>query len=199
MSDMSAQLSFDDFAGPQALIDRYFFALFPPLNVASDVGRIAQDLRKEKSLHGPALLTERFHVTLLHLGDYAGARPDIVSIARAVGDQLRADLFDICFDRAASFARKGGNAPLVLQGTDGVESVIAFQRALVNAVKRSSLHRLAKGSFTPHMTLLYDDQVVPAEPVAPVGWEVKEFVLVHSLIGKTQHTVLGRWALRTQP
>jgi len=43
MGDMSEQLSFDDFAAPQALTDRYFFALYPPPGVASDVARIGQD------------------------------------------------------------------------------------------------------------------------------------------------------------
>ena len=199
MGALSAQLSFDDFAGPLALTDRYFFALYPPLDVASGVGQIALEQRKGRGLQGKPLLTDRFHVTLLHLGDYAEERPDIVSAAQAVAENLRADAFDICFDRVASFARKAAKAPLVLQGSEGVHDVIAFQQKLANAMKRSSLHRLAKGSFTPHMTLLYDDQTVAEEPVQPVGWNVREFVLVRSLIGKTQHIVLGRWALGSQP
>jgi 2'-5' RNA ligase len=50
--------------------------------------------------------------------------------------------------------------------------------------------------FTPHVTLLYDDRMVPEQAVEPISWRVREFVLTHSLLGKTQHVELGRWPLR---
>ncbi|MEO8153066.1 MAG: 2'-5' RNA ligase family protein [Rhizobacter sp.] len=195
MGDVSVQLSFDDFAEPAVLTDRYFFALYPPANVASEVAQMTLEQRNAKGLKGKPLQTERFHVTLLHLGDYAEERSDIVSIAVSAANGILSGDFDVGFDRMASFTGKGGKAPLVLQGGAGVQDVIAFQRTLADAIKRTSLHKWAKGSFTPHMTLMYDDRLVPEEAVEPVSWKVQEFALVRSLLNKTQHIVLGRWAL----
>ena len=36
-------------------------------------------------------------------------------------------------------------------------------------------------------------------PVDPVGWTVREFVLVRSLLGLTMHIPLARWKLRVMP
>jgi 2'-5' RNA ligase len=44
--------------------------------------------------------------------------------------------------------------------------------------------------------MLYDGRLVAGQPVEPIRWVVREFVLVHSLLGQTRHEVLGRWALR---
>ena len=46
------------------------------------------------------------------------------------------------------------------------------------------------------MTLLYDVESVPYQPVTPIAWTVREFAIVHSLVGKTEHCILGRWPLR---
>jgi 2'-5' RNA ligase len=49
--------------------------------------------------------------------------------------------------------------------------------------------------FEPHVTLAYTARDVAAEPVAPVSWLAGEFVLIHSLLGKTRHIPLARWPL----
>jgi len=33
------------------------------------------------------------------------------------------------------------------------------------------------------------------QPVEPFEWTVREFVLIHSLLGRTEYRVLGRWPL----
>ena len=51
-------------------------------------------------------------------------------------------------------------------------------------------------SFVPHVTLLRDKRrLLPSMPIEPVEWTVTEFVLVHSLLGKTTHRVLARFPL----
>jgi len=32
--------------------------------------------------------------------------------------------------------------------------------------------------------------------IQPIAWTVVDFVLIHSVLGKTVHNHLGRWALR---
>ena len=49
------------------------------------------------------------------------------------------------------------------------------------------------------MTLLYGDRFVADEPVKPpIRWAVHEFVLVHSLLGRSRYNVLARFPLRAQ-
>jgi 2'-5' RNA ligase len=57
---------------------------------------------------------------------------------------------------------------------------------------RKGMRRLATTNFTPHVTLLYDARDVDEFPVEPIGWTVKEFVLIRSLNG---HEHLVRWPL----
>jgi 2'-5' RNA ligase len=52
--------------------------------------------------------------------------------------------------------------------------------------------------YTPHVTLLYGDRLVADRPVDTVSWAVHEFVLVHSLLGRSRYNVLARFPLRAQ-
>lgn len=59
----------------------------------------------------------------------------------------------------------------------------------------TGLGRWVERNFTPHVTLLYDDRSVAPQAIEPIAWTVREFVLVHSLLGRTEHRILGRWSL----
>jgi 2'-5' RNA ligase len=50
-------------------------------------------------------------------------------------------------------------------------------------------------TFTPHLTLLYDKRRLPLQPVQPLRWLVREFVLVRSYLGQTRYQMEGCWAL----
>src|SRR5687768_3821336 len=112
-------------AAPQ-LTDRLFFAIFPNAGAAAQIASLAQQLRGEHGLKGKPLKTERFHVTLHHLGDYAGLPQGLVDVACTVAASIAAAPFDVTFDRAASFSTAPRNRPFVLRGGDGVASLIAF-------------------------------------------------------------------------
>jgi 2'-5' RNA ligase len=45
------------------------------------------------------------------------------------------------------------------------------------------------------MTLLYDSNYVEARDVAPVEWTARDYVLIHSFIGRSRYETLGRWSL----
>lgn len=182
-------------AAPQ-LTDRLFFAIFPNAGAAAQIATLAQQLREKNGLSGKPLKTERFHVTLHHLGDYAGLPKDLVEVACAAAAGIRAAPFNVTFDRAASFSTAPRNRPFVLRGDDGVVPLITFQQTLGDALKKTVLGRWAKPAYTPHVTLLYDDRSVPEQTVPAVSWTASEFVLIHSLIGQTLHVPLGRWPLR---
>ncbi len=68
------------------------------------------------------------------------------------------------------------------------------QEQLHDGLKANGLGKWAK-PYTPHVTLLYDNQQVPEQVIEPITWRVEEFVLVHSELGKTRHHILQRWPL----
>jgi RNA 2',3'-cyclic 3'-phosphodiesterase len=179
--------------------DRLFFAIFPDADTAAHIAQLALQLRAEHGLHGTPLKQERFHVTLHHLGDYAGLNHGIVAMAnQAAAAVVRQpfDLsFDISFDRAASFCSMPRNRPFVLRGGDGLAAVTAFQQSLSTEMTKAGLGRWAKRAYTPHVTLLYDDHCVAEQAVEPIRWTAHEFVLVHSLIKQSLHVPLARWPL----
>ncbi|KQY29795.1 2'-5' RNA ligase [Caulobacter sp. Root487D2Y] len=189
---MSDQFSLFD-APP--VTDRLFFAIFPDPATAACIAERADALRAAHRLNGRPLAPERFHITLHHLGDHAGVRRDIVAMAGQAAEAIRTAPFEVVFDRAASF-HNGGNNPFVLQGGEGLDALKVFQRDLGLAMARAGLGKLADKSFTPHVTMLYDRQLVAEQATAPVRWTVGGFTLVHSLLGRTEHVALGNWTLR---
>jgi 2'-5' RNA ligase len=194
---MPGQLSLAGFDPEPRASDRLFFALYPDSITARNIAHLAQQLRTEHGLKGEPLKAERFHITLHHLGDYAGLPQGVVAAAsEAASAVAAAPGFDLAFDRVASFAGKPGNRPFVLRGGERLADLVAFQRKLGEAMKKTSVGSWAEPRFTPHVTLLYDGKEVAEHGVDTVSWTVREFVLVHSLIGQTRHIVLGRWPLQ---
>jgi len=179
---------------PAPVTDRLFLATFPDPATAAAIRQRAEDLQASHGLSGRPLSVERFHVTLHHLGDHAGLRRDIVARATEAAEAVTAAPFEVTFDRVASF-NNGGNNPFVLQGGEGLAALKAFQSDLGLALARAGLGRLADRAFTPHVTLLYDRQLVAERAIEPVTWWVDGFTLIHSLLGRTEHVPLGRWSL----
>jgi len=194
--DQSPQLTLDGMAAQQPN-DRLFLAVFPDAETAARIAALAQSLRSELGLQGKPLRADRLHVTLHHLGDHAGLRQDIVANATNAAARMASSAFEVVFDRAGSFAGRQRNQPCVLRGDQGLVSLAAMQRELGERMNLAGLSRWVGKTFTPHVTLLYDDRSVAVQPIEPIDWKVREFVLVHSLVGRTEHRILGRWPLHT--
>jgi RNA 2',3'-cyclic 3'-phosphodiesterase len=184
---------------PPKPTDRLFFALFPSGEAIPQIVKTSQQLRDEHGLTGKSLSNDRLHVTLHHVGDYAGGLPNgLVEAAQAVASKIAMPAFDVTFDRAMSFAGSPRNKPFVLRGNetshDGLATLMAFQKDFYLAMCRAGLQDpRASAKFAPHVTLMYDSQGVAERVVEPIRWTVHDFVLVHSLIGQTKHIHLGRW------
>jgi RNA 2',3'-cyclic 3'-phosphodiesterase len=189
------QSSFPGFEAPATPTDRLFFAIFPDADAAGRIARLAQNLRSEHGLTGKPLAADRFHVTLQMLGDYPCLPEKVVAAAQAAAAAVRMPPFEVSFDRAASFSRGARNRPFVLQGGEGVATLMAFQRLLISALAAGGMAQGAAPAYTPHVTLLYDDRLVEQQPIEPIKWTAHEFVLVHSLLGQSRHIQLARWPL----
>jgi 2'-5' RNA ligase len=141
---------------------------------------------------GPPVREDLLHITLNHLGDYHGLPPSLVAQAHAAGEAVVAAPFPVALNRVMNFNR--GIA--VLSGDADIDGIVAFQRRLGVAMAGVGLGRLVEKAFTPHVTISYSDPKIDERTVEPIGWTVDELLLIHSLLGRTEHRVIGRWPLR---
>lgn len=178
---------------PPTPTDRLMFLLYPDAATAERIAAEARRLRAALGLRGPILETDRFHVTLHHLGDYVGLPAERVRQGEAAGAAMNVAPFEVSFDRALSFANRPGNNPFTLQAGEGLEALVAFQQTL--GLEMAKVGLKPDKAFVPHVTLLYDGQIVPAQAIAPIRWTVDRFVLVQSKLGQTRHIVLKTWGL----
>ena len=169
-----------------------FFALLPSPEDAQRIAQVAKTLRAEHCLAGKLLLPERLHVTLRDLGGYEeGAPEDVVAAAKAAAAAVSMPRFDVTFDRLLHFP---ASRAVVLRSGAPSAPLGALAQTLGQAVQQAGLRTKSGGAA--HMTLMYDERGVPECSIEPVGWTATEFVLIHSLVGKTEHLVLGRWPLQ---
>ncbi len=193
---MTEQLAFEAFDPPPPPTDRLFFAVFPSAEAAAQTAALAGQIRAAHGIRNKALAADRFHITLYHLGDYPGLPGEIVAAADNSAEALEMAPFEVTLDRVVSFKGRPGNRPLVLTGEEGVAALKAFHAALGVSMMKTELGRWVRPRFNPHLTLLYSGHEVAEEAVSPVRWMAREFVLVHSELGRTKHNILRRWPLR---
>ncbi|SDF77654.1 MULTISPECIES: 2'-5' RNA ligase family protein [unclassified Duganella] len=83
----------------------------------------------------------------------------------------------------------------MLTGSDGVVGVTALYRNLASALLKAGITGNPL-SYTPHVTLLYDDITAAPAAVTPIEWPVRELLLLHSHIGQARpYNILARWPL----
>ena len=195
---MADQILLPGFEPAPEPTDRLFFAVLPDPAVYQQIKLLTGGLRSTHGLTAHPVRSTRLHVSLHDLGDHAGMPGRLVEHACRAAASVAVAPFTLLFDGAMSFAsrsRVSGGSPLVLCGDEGVVGLLGLHRALAEALARAGV-RMKPGSATPHLTLLYDAKMVAQQVIEPVEWRVRDFVLLHSHIGKQQaYNVVGRWAL----
>jgi 2'-5' RNA ligase len=173
--------------------ERIFFAALPDAQTAARIYAQAEAFQRKHGFTGTLILPEHLHVTLFHLGDWAALPEEIVKLAKDAAGQVKAAPFEVVFPRAESFRNATGVYPFVLTGD--AKEWQTLHTSLAAALTKTGLGGATRGEFKPHVTLVYDKVRVKPLKIAPVSWTVREFVLVHSVLGKTTHSHLGRWPL----
>jgi RNA 2',3'-cyclic 3'-phosphodiesterase len=175
--------------------DRIFFACLPDREAAARIHTLAETQKRENGFQGNLILPEHLHVTLFHLGDWQILPQEIVDIAKRAAAEAASPSFDVTFPRVESFRNRTGVYPFVLTGDAAPWA--ALRSALGTTLKKNGLGGAvhAEDDFKPHVTLLRDSLRVKPKRVDPVTWTVRDFVLIHSLLGQTKHIHLGRWPL----
>jgi 2'-5' RNA ligase len=167
---------------------RLFLAVLPDERTARCIAAKAHHLRLSHGLTGKGVRPEHFHVTLCHVGDGIGLPREVVDLVKERAMSVVMPSFRVCFDRVESFR----NGALVLRGDDGVVGLDVLHQRVSDALDDEPRRARA---FTPHVTLLRDRHLVPEQPIEPIEWTVRELVLVHSLLGRTEHRHIARWSL----
>ncbi|HEY2022381.1 2'-5' RNA ligase family protein [Paraburkholderia sp.] len=191
---MPEQLWLPGLEAPPPPTDGLFFAVFPDANTAAGIAKFAQQVCTEPRARSKPLAPSRLHVTLRHLGNFAGGLPDeCVDAAKQAAASIAMAPFTVEFDAVVSFAKRPRPGPAVLVGGDGVLGLHALHDALEAALQKAGFGPAPP--FTPHVTLAYGLPWAERRPAEPACWNVREFALVHSLLGRTKHSVLARWTL----
>ncbi|WP_144150356.1 2'-5' RNA ligase family protein [Paraburkholderia sp. BCC1885] len=185
---------------PPVATDGLFFAVLPDANTAASITKLSQQIRGEIRSKGKPLAANRLHVTLSYLGNFAGGLPQgLVDAAIKAAASIKMEPFSVEFDHALRFGPEHRPGPLVLAGGDGVVGLHTLNEALARALQNvefgDPVAARRPEHYKPHVTLAYGMPYMAARPVEAVSWNVREFVLVHSLVGLTRHIELARWTL----
>jgi 2'-5' RNA ligase len=168
---------------------RLFLAVLPDADMSEEIYRMAEIIKRAHGFRGQLIAPDRLHVTLFPL---SGLPEPVVQRACEAIDEVRAAPFDVSFDRTMSFRGRAGSRPFVLTGQTGLRRLRSFRRSLAATMMSKGLRFMARRDFTPHVTLLFDDRAVEENPFGPIGWTVRDIVLIRSLRG---HRLLARWRL----
>ena len=170
---------------------RVFFALWPTF---AESGALAAWQAPLKQLCGGRTMRgETLHLTLVFIGGIERARLESL---RQAAQEVSAEEFELCFDRAHYWAR----TKIVYAAPDHVPPELM---QLVSTLEQS----LAKHGFKfdgrehkPHITLLRNARWTDAEldALPPVSWRIKDFALVESVpqAGLMGYRVLARFPLK---
>lgn len=177
---------------------RLFFALWPGESVRTALHLAAQGLREQLHPAGRWIGAHRYHLTLHFLGDYPALPDSLVQRAGEAVASIHAPCFDLRIDRAGSFRNR--DIPWWLGPEHSPEGLKQLWRMLREAFKLHTIPYDTRLRLSPHVTVLREGaQILPSRPVPAVEWPVREFVLVHSLLGPTSaYRLLGRWPLSSE-
>lgn len=179
-------------------LNRLFFALWPEDAVRAACAEAARSINLRAQPGGYLLSPDKYHLTLLFLGDFVSAEKQADALRAAEG--LRSAPFDLKLDYAGSF-RNNSKIPYWLGTRDVPDALPALHRTLRDTMKAGGVTP-ERMSFTPHLTVLRDAQrPLPDTQIQPIDWPVHEFVLIRSRLDRrpADYEVLGRWPLLEGP
>lgn len=190
--------AFDTSADDAGLVrHQLFFALLPDEAARAQIVKLAKLLKQVRQSYAPLIEPQNLHLSLFYVDGYRGDPPhDVIGKARRAGAAIRAAKFEVAFNLTASFATKTPRHPFVLLG-DESPVLQALRKEIALAMRKHGLAYAVKAvnSFTPHLTLWWDTEMINAQPILPIAWTARVLVLIDSLQGLGKHEYLARWPL----
>ena len=174
-------------SAPEPAVHNLFFAVRPPEDICT---RIA-DATASLPVGGKPLRRDRLHISTLNLVQRDIVPPGLGEEAAEVAASIRCAPFTVMFDRLVA-----GTKSMLLVPSEPLDQLRMFRERLGFTLMRSGLPFRLEGQFSPHVTLLYGNELTFETEIDPIIWTVEEFVLIDSFVGKTKHVEVGRWPLR---
>jgi len=166
---------------------RLFFGILPSLWARVVMGGVRD---AQPGIAAP-VANDRLHLTAGISADHGVFPERIADEMIAIGDAACAEPFEVRLDRLAASHRS-----VALRPAAGNAGLQRLREQLIAPLARLGI--LREGwRFSPHVTLGYRDGAPFGRTVPAIGWQAREFVLIHSLVGATRHVVLRRWPLLT--
>lgn len=176
-----------------------FFALQPDEEAKAEIIRIGERFVKSHRLGGASVDIDRLHITLTPIGKPDRLRQPLEGALLAAAENVRMKAFDVTLDSAMRFsnASADGRFPFVLcADAPSTQATLNLRKALAQAQYAQGLFVPGVSSYMPHVTLLYGHGVEAIEqPIPPISWRAREFMLIRSFFGQSRHEVMGRWPL----
>lgn len=174
-------------------LNRLFFALWPGEEVRQAISAAARELRVKMQPAGYLSNPERYHMTLLFLGDTVSEEAEAAACQAA--DRFSAAPFTLTLDVAGSFRNK--QIPWWLGPREAPPELGRLYERL-NETMLAARVLPERMKFVPHLTVLRDARSpLPATAIKPVSWRVEDFVLVRSRLDlkPVRYEIVGRWPL----
>jgi 2'-5' RNA ligase len=129
---------------------------------------------------------ERYHTTILPICDARVAPPGLVGILSEAFASMIAEPCVILFDRLYRNALRGGRA---------MRDLHELQAMLAKRLTAIGLH-LPPYLFRPHLSLAYGAAPERTVAIPPIGWQIRELLLVKSIHGEGRHETLAHFKLQ---
>lgn len=176
-------------------VHRLFIALCPDDAIRAAIADAVALLASQQPSGGRLIHPRRYHLTLQYLGDFVVLPQDLVVRASNAAGTVRAGAFELVLDRAGSFRNR--SIPWWLGCTMPDTGLQILWDELGPALAKAGVRVQSGRKLVPHVTVLREAAAaLPATPIAPIAWPVREFVLIHSQLGtRNAYELLGRWPL----
>jgi 2'-5' RNA ligase len=172
---------------------RLFFAVLPPRDTCPLLERLGMGLQQAHHLRGQRIGQDRLHITLAPVFAPHRSLADTIARAKSVAAGIRYGRFPVYLEWSESFRLRRRHHPFVLRGDQGMRPLTELRRDIRAQMLRAGF--TVEAGFTPHVTLLWADRPVEANPIAPIHWTVRDFALVASLVGESRHIHVERWPI----
>jgi 2'-5' RNA ligase len=178
-------------------LNRLFFALWPDDAVRRACAEAARELRLKMQPSGYMSNPERYHITLLFLGDTVPPEQEQAAIEAAAA--VRAAPFQLNLDSAGSFRNR--QVPWWLAPRESPRALAELYESLHEAMMAARVVP-DRMKFVPHLTVLRDaHKALPSTAIKPVEWPVRDFVLVRSRLDlqPVRYEIVESWPLKAEP
>jgi 2'-5' RNA ligase len=166
---------------------RLFFAIWPGVEAAAVLGRLAADVVVVAG--GKPVPQAKIHLTLAFLGEVS----DIAGAEEAAASCVQVPPFSMRLDCVGSFRR----ARVAWAGSlEPIEPLAQLQSSLGQALRARGF-ALEERPFAAHVTLARKtERTLPRAAIPAIEWKATELQLVRSQPGTGEYSPLESWRLR---